>query len=277
MRFRHIVATAGVALAAACAATPDPDPQLISLRADIDGLQADPFAMASAETSINNADAALTRAETAFFANKREAFTHETRTATAYVQLARVKTDVARTEEAIDGLNDERSDVEVALANKGVRDAQRIAAAARAEALAARRENSELREKLETYEMRETEAGAQLVLQELMFELDSDVLREGAQQRLQPLADYLVERDTVQVRIDGHTDNTGDADYNRELSLKRANAVAAFLASQGVAASRIETFGYGEDKPIASNDTNSGREENRRVEVTLSAPKPDAE
>lgn len=269
MKRLYITSVACAAFATACATAPDPDPQLANLRADIERLQEDPDAVAAAESAITNAEAAVTRAATAFRAQKPETFTHETRTASAYIRLARVTTDVAQTQHAIDELNDERSDLEVALANKGVRDAQQIAARARAEAQAARRENSELREKLEAYELQRTATGAQLVLQELMFELDSAVLREGARQRLQPLADYLVERDTVQVRIDGHTDNTGDAEYNRELSLKRADAVAAFLTSEGVAASRIETFGYGEDKPIASNNSLSGREENRRVEVTL--------
>ncbi len=69
---------------------------------------------------------------------------------------------------------------------------------------------------------------------------------------------------TLQVR--GHTDNVGNAAYNRELSERRANAVRDYLQQQGVAAQRLHITGFGEDKPIASNATETGRAQNRRVE-----------
>jgi OOP family OmpA-OmpF porin len=67
----------------------------------------------------------------------------------------------------------------------------------------------------------------------------------------------------------GHTDNTGSMELNLRLSKERAEAVKAYLVSQGVNASRIEATGYGPNQPIASNATAAGRQENRRVEFTL--------
>jgi len=75
--------------------------------------------------------------------------------------------------------------------------------------------------------------------------------------------------DKTIIEVAGHTDNVGDASYNRQLSQRRASAVADYLVSRGVAAARMMTAAGGEEHPIASNATEQGRSANRRVEVTL--------
>ena len=67
----------------------------------------------------------------------------------------------------------------------------------------------------------------------------------------------------------GHTDNTGSAEYNQDLSARRATAVAGVLLEQGVAPSRVRSFGRGEDEPVATNLTPEGRQQNRRVEIII--------
>jgi OmpA-OmpF porin, OOP family len=74
---------------------------------------------------------------------------------------------------------------------------------------------------------------------------------------------------TMQVRLEGHTDSTGDATANKQLSVDRANAIRDLLVTAGVDTSRITTAGYGADKPIASNDTEEGRARNRRTELVV--------
>src|SRR5262249_18283013 len=74
---------------------------------------------------------------------------------------------------------------------------------------------------------------------------------------------------TVGIRIEGHTDNTGEADANRRVSLERANAVKDLLVKAGIAGERITTEGFGPDKPIAPNDSDENRAKNRRIEVAL--------
>ena len=69
------------------------------------------------------------------------------------------------------------------------------------------------------------------------------------------------------MEIGGHTDSTGEDAYNMGLSQRRAESVRSYLVSKGVKASRLEAKGYGETKPVASNDTNEGRAKNRRVEL----------
>lgn len=126
-----------------------------------------------------------------------------------------------------------------------------------------------LQSELNEYEIQQRELGATLVLQDVMFEVDSATLRAGAENRLTPLINYLRRHDGVKVRIEGHTDSSGDDAYNAQLSKKRAETVAQAMINSGIARDRIETAGMGESKPIATNATTSGREENRRVEITL--------
>ena len=71
------------------------------------------------------------------------------------------------------------------------------------------------------------------------------------------------------VRVEGHTDSRGSNEYNMELSIRRANAVKNLLLQRGVADSRIEVVGFGETMPVATNDTEAGRQKNRRVEIKI--------
>ena len=73
------------------------------------------------------------------------------------------------------------------------------------------------------------------------------------------------------INIYGHTDSKGTDEYNLSLSDRRAAAVKAYLVSKGIASSRIHTMGVGEKEPVASNDTDAGRAENRRVEFAITA------
>jgi outer membrane protein OmpA-like peptidoglycan-associated protein len=107
------------------------------------------------------------------------------------------------------------------------------------------------------------------VLQDVVFQTGKADLKPGAAERLRPLAAYLQANPNVKVRIDGHTDAQGSDSYNQQLSNNRAVSVGTALASMGVDASRIQAVGHGEAKPVADNNTDAGRQQNRRVEVTL--------
>lgn len=101
------------------------------------------------------------------------------------------------------------------------------------------------------------------------FATDSNRLLEPARQRLAPVARVLAEYDRTRIAIHGHTDDRGDESYNQALSVRRAAAVADFLREHGVAARRLFVVGFGETRPIADNDTASGRARNRRVELLV--------
>jgi outer membrane protein OmpA-like peptidoglycan-associated protein len=105
----------------------------------------------------------------------------------------------------------------------------------------------------------------------LLFDFDSDVIKPTAASNLQELARSLNKFGDSNILIVGHTDSQGDDAYNMALSQRRANSASAYLQSQGVPASRISTAGRGESEPVASNDTEAGKAQNRRVEVAIYA------
>jgi outer membrane protein OmpA-like peptidoglycan-associated protein len=107
-----------------------------------------------------------------------------------------------------------------------------------------------------------------VVLEGVNFETGSARLTAGARDVLDRVARSLVGNSDIRVEVGGHTDSTGSRALNVALSQQRAEAVAAYLALQGVASSRMVPRGYGPDRPIAGNDTASGRAMNRRVELT---------
>ena len=168
-----------------------------------------------------------------------------------------------------------KQDVEQAKAQATARtseklaDAQAAAAQAQADATAARSEADRLKAEMRDYQLKQTPLGATLVLQDVVFETGKADLKPGAAQRLQPMAQYLQANPQVKVRIDGHTDAQGSDSYNQRLSEARAQAVRTALAGMGVAGERITAVGHGEADPVADNRNAAGRQQNRRVEVTL--------
>ena len=105
----------------------------------------------------------------------------------------------------------------------------------------------------------------------LLFDFDSDVLRADARNNLSTFAKSLDKYPGTDVLIVGHTDNKGTDTYNASLSSRRAAAAENYLASQGVTRTRLRSTGRGETEPMATNDTEAGRQQNRRVEVAIFA------
>ena len=107
----------------------------------------------------------------------------------------------------------------------------------------------------------------------LLYDFDSDVVRPEAKTNLRELAASLTKYPDTELVIIGHTDQLGSSAYNQERSERRSNAAATYLISQGVSGTRIGARGLGETEPVATNDTEAGRQANRRVEVAIFASK----
>jgi outer membrane protein OmpA-like peptidoglycan-associated protein len=107
----------------------------------------------------------------------------------------------------------------------------------------------------------------------ILFDVNSDNLRSEAKTNLDDLAKTLNKYDDTEVLIEGHTDNTGSDEYNQKLSERRAESVASYIEKLGVKATRVDEEGYGENQPADSNDSEIGRQNNRRVEVAIYANK----
>ena len=107
------------------------------------------------------------------------------------------------------------------------------------------------------------------VFDNLNFETAGTQLTPDSQPTVNNLAAILKAYPNAQIELVGYTDNTGTAEANQTLSLNRANAVKGMLTDQGVEANRIATRGMGQDRPVATNDTEEGRSQNRRTELTV--------
>lgn len=105
----------------------------------------------------------------------------------------------------------------------------------------------------------------------VLFATDSYRLTNASQAELDRMANIFSRYPDTDIEVDGHTDSTGSEEYNQRLSEQRAAAVADYLTSHGISRNRIITKGFGETRPKATNETALGRQENRRVEVAITA------
>jgi len=113
------------------------------------------------------------------------------------------------------------------------------------------------------------EVGLTVRLDHIYFDFDKTTLKRESYAELARVIDFLNRNPTVEIEIAGHTDSRGSEDYNRRLSQGRTQAVVDYLISQGIAPHRLRAVGYGESRPIDTNDTEEGRAKNRRVEFTV--------
>lgn len=131
---------------------------------------------------------------------------------------------------------------------------------------------AELERDIANDQVRIVNTGSELIVtmpEGILFATDSAAVAPSIQNDLFALADNLNRYPSSQVEVIGHTDNTGSAAYNQDLSQRRAAAVVAILRSAGVPGGRLVSYGRGESQPIASNLTVEGRAQNRRVEIVI--------
>ena len=225
-------------LAAGCATTPQPPQALLEAREAVAQAEEDPTVRQSAPTALEQAQQDLSRAQIAQALAQREMAL-----ATGFAAVGPDDSELTRA----------RSEAEMAR-----REAERLQAQLR-----------DAQQQLAELEPQQTERGIVLTLGEFLFPFDSAELQPGAERTLDRLAQYLRDNPDYLVLIEGHTDATGDAGYNQQLSERRADAVRAALAQRGIGRDRVRSVGLGEDYPVASNAQPEGRAQNRRVEVVI--------
>jgi outer membrane protein OmpA-like peptidoglycan-associated protein/tetratricopeptide (TPR) repeat protein len=111
--------------------------------------------------------------------------------------------------------------------------------------------------------------GASIVLKNIFFDFDKATLRDESKAELENLYQFMMENPEIRIEISGHTDNKGKDKYNQKLSERRAESVVEYLVAKGIDKKRLVAKGYGASKPIATNDTDEGRQENRRTELKI--------
>lgn len=278
-----IVVTAAAFLMLGACATPLTAPEgSDTARNKLTQLQSDPQLASRAPVEIKEAATAVSAAEV-----PRE----DTEYARHLVLLADHKVDIARARAQSRLYEDERQELsrqsERARLDARTREADRArtdatsaradatrarsdADAARERTLAAQRETDDLQRQIAELNARETDRGLVVTLGDLLFETGKSDLKGGAASNLDKLATFLNEYPDRSVLIEGHTDDVGSEESNFNLSQRRADSVRSYLVGEGVPSTRLSTSGLGEGSPVAGNDTSTGRQQNRRVEVIIS-------
>jgi outer membrane protein OmpA-like peptidoglycan-associated protein len=273
MRFRTLPSLAAVSLVAAtgviaaCSSTPQPNAALEQARATYNRAAADPGVVDRASLELRQAKAALDEADTMWRDDRdREAVEHSAYVATRRAQVAE---ETAR-------LKTSQDQASQAAASAGMQSELRArteqAQAAQDRAREAEQRNAALQQELASMNARQTGGGYVLTLGDILFTTGRAELKPGAAPQLDQLTRFLQHHPDRSVLIEGFTDNTGNPNTNQILSERRAAAVRDALVVRGVPATRVQTRGFGETMPVASNEDAGGRQLNRRVQVVISDP-----
>jgi outer membrane protein OmpA-like peptidoglycan-associated protein len=214
--------------------------------------------------------------------------TAEADAARRQVAMSQAEVDEARRQAALAQQAADQQAAALAAANAQAQRDEALIAARQAEADEARRQAelarqsaeqqaaayqariAEQEQQLKELDAKKTERGMVITLGDVLFAVNKAQLSAGGVRNVQKLADFLNQYPQRKVLIEGHTDSTGSRAINQPLSERRADAVRSALSGMGISGDRIETRGYAETYPVASNNTAAGRQLNRRVEIILS-------
>jgi outer membrane protein OmpA-like peptidoglycan-associated protein len=268
------------------------DARLITLKNQADAHLAQERAASAGREATANASAARARADANDAERERaaaQAQAERTRsdaqlaarraTEEASAQLERARLDAQRAaDEAKAQAERTLRDAELA-AQRAARDKEAVQTAnelAKKSALEqSEREKQELRSKLvlqlnTILQTRDSARGLIVNMSDVLFDTGQYSLKPGAREKLAKISGIVLAYPTLKLEVEGHTDSVGTDQVNMLLSENRANAVRDFLVKQGVVASSIAARGFGESQPVATNDTATGRQQNRRVELVVS-------
>lgn len=270
----------GAAVSLAACASPVPPASLIAADDAYRAASSDPAVSKNAPVMLYEAKKDLDRAQSTWQADEADPrVEHYAFLASKRVEIAQEVAAKRIADAEAAALSRERDQTVIEARSRQVDIAQVEAEAARkreqearAAAEQATKTAAELERQLEELKAKKTDRGAVVTLGDVLFDFDRATLRSGAQQNLYRLVTFLNEHTDREVLIEGHTDSVGNESYNLDLSQRRAGAVRDFLASNGVAASRMAVRGFGEARPVSSNESEAGRQQNRRVEVVILDP-----
>jgi outer membrane protein OmpA-like peptidoglycan-associated protein len=192
-------------------------------------------------------------------------------------QRASAERAKAEAESASARANQEKSEAEAARAAALAQQeaAQAEADKARQATAQAEQEKTQLREQLRQQlnvilETRETARGLIVNMSDVLFDTGKYTLKPGAREKLAKISGIVLAHRGLKLQVEGHTDSVGGDEFNQRLSEQRAGAVRDYLVQQGVPQDAITAQGFGKTRPVASNDTAAGRQQNRRVELVVS-------
>ncbi|MBV8145246.1 MAG: OmpA family protein [Gammaproteobacteria bacterium] len=263
---RNIVAVGLIAVTAAgCVSTPRHSDQLDEARAQVQALSQEPLAQQAAADDLRAAQGRLQEAEAALeHGEPLASVDHSAYLAERHAEAGEARVRAASAREDLARAQDERNQI---LLSSRAHEAEVQAREARS----AREQLAQTQEELAALKARQTDRGMVLTLgADVLFDTGSAALKPGADLSLDRLATYLRSHPQTRILVEGNTDSRGSDEYNDALSERRAQSVANALTTRGVSADAIRTIGRGKAYPVASNDTDAGRQQNRRVDIVFS-------
>ena len=268
------VAAAVSVTLAGCATAPVSPDGAAEVRAKLTRLQSDPDLATRAPVALKEAESAVLAAETPLAGDEDSSLgTHRVYIADRKVEIAMAQaaTDEAEDQREILAKEREKSRLDArtreADAAHADADATRVAAAGAATAAALKSED--MQRQIDALQAKTTERGIVLTLGDVLFTTGRADLKAGTANNLDRLVAFLNQNPARHVEIEGHTDDVGSDDSNQGLSQRRADSVKSFLVQQGIESGRIVSSGMGESRPVADNQSEGGRQQNRRVEVII--------
>jgi outer membrane protein OmpA-like peptidoglycan-associated protein len=264
---RTVFAVAIGLLASACTST---NPKVLEAEASVEQLRADPAIEANAPVALQRTEEALERLNAAAGNGAgQEEVDHLAYLVERRADATELRAETVSNWRAVDQLGERREQILLQAQTLKADVARREAASAIKEASDAKARAESLEQELEDLEARHTDRGLVVTLGDLLFDVDGTDLQPGGLAEVRRVADTLVDFPDRKVTIEGHTDNTGPETYNLKLSQDRAEAVKRALIDAGVPENQIASRGYGESYPVVTNDTQAGRQQNRRVELII--------
>lgn len=260
-------------LLTACAVTPEAPSGAANARAELSALQSNPEMVRHARVELRDAEEAVQLAEQPLDEDKAALAEHRVYMADRMVAIASAKAATRKAEADREQLSEEREEARLASRTREVDQARAEARRARQAAEEATemsaRETEELQQQIKELQAKTTDRGLVLTLGDVLFASGSAELQSGDNRNLEKLVEFLNEYPDRDVLIEGHTDNVGSAAFNKTLSRERAESVRRYLTERGIQSRRVDVSGIGLERPVASNDTATGRQQNRRVEVII--------
>lgn len=270
LRTPILIAFTSLLILGGCASAPKTPEGAVIAREKLTQLQNDPALASKVSVAIRNADTAVKEAE---IPRKDKALSdHLVFVAGREVDVAWAQAKTRQLEDQRAGLTEQRNAERLDSRTREADQAQDAAERARLDADMAREDSDALRRQIAELNAKETERGLVVTLGDMLFETGNSQLKGNAFANLSKLSAFLNQYPERTLVIEGHTDSVGNESSNQALSQRRADSVRQYLLQQGVASNRLTAFGKGENAPIASNDSVSGRALNRRVEVIIANP-----
>lgn len=265
-----IAATVSSVLLAACAAAPQIPAGAAQARSKLTQLQSHQELATRAPVAIKEADVAVRAAETP--QTDQELGTHRVYVADRKVDTAWALAESRLAEDQRAALGADREDARLDARTREADAARLAAATAQADAATSQMHSERLQRQIDDLQAKETDRGLVLILGDVLFESGKAQLKAGATGNLNKLVMFLNNYPNRTVLIEGYTDSVGSDDYNQGLSRRRAESVQSYLVGQGIDQGRLTASGLGENAPVADNESATGRQLNRRVEVIINNP-----